>query len=256
MDLLLLLDIGIVLGDTLESELLHQIDLVRIVHVSLDKLVNSTRKRGRVEENLTIGRQVGDDRVEHVLEVLGEELVSLVHDEHRARVHDGEALLHEVENATGRGDDHVHLLLQTHDVLLEVRAACGRHHLAAHVLAQLDADLARLQRQFACWHDYQCLDFVLRHVDALQDWDHVRACFACAVLCARQDVAACQCDWDARLLNWRWSFPALLEDAHQELTLETIVLEFMSLGSRDISSFNSLVLGRQVQLVLPASCFV
>lgn len=255
-DLLLLLDIRIVLSDTLKSELLHQIDLIRVVHVLLDELVDGARESSRVEKDLSVGREIGDDRVEHVLEVLGEELVGLVHDEHGARVHDGEALLHEIEDTAWRGDDHVHLLLQTHDVLLEVRAASGRHHLAAHVLAQLDADLARLQRELACWHDYERLDFVLRDVDALEDRDHVRACLSGAVLGASQDVAASQCDWDARLLDGRWSFPALLENAHQELSLETVVLEFMSLSGSDISSFNSLVLWRQVQLVLPASCFV
>lgn len=36
------------------------------------------------------------------------------------------------------------------------------------------------------------------------------------------------------LLDGRWSFPALLENAHQELSLETVVLEFMSLGGSDI----------------------
>jgi hypothetical protein len=36
------------------------------------------------------------------------------------------------------------------------------------------------------------------------------------------------------LLDWRWGFPALLENAHQELSLETVVLEFMSLGGSDI----------------------
>ena len=152
-DLLLLLDIRIVLSDTLKSELLHQIDLIRVVHVLLDKLVDSAWESSRVEKDLSVGREIRDDRVEHVLEVLGEELVGLVHDEHGARVHDGEALLHEIEDTAWRGDDHVHLLLQTHDVLLEVGAASCGHHLAAHVLAQLDADLARLQSELTSWHD-------------------------------------------------------------------------------------------------------
>lgn len=200
MDLLLLLDVGIVLGNALERELLHEIDLVRVVHVLLDELIDRDGKRGRVEQDLTIGRQERDDGVEHVLEVLREELVGLVHDEHRARVHDGQALLHEVEYAAGRRNDDVHLLLETHDVLFQVGAARRRHHLAAHVLAQLDADLARLQRQLARRHDYQRLDLVLRHVNALQDRDHVRTRLARAVLRARQYVTARQRDRNARLL--------------------------------------------------------
>lgn len=88
-DLLLLLDVGVVLGDALEGELLHQIDLVWVVHVLLDELVNSAWKGSRVQEDLSVLWQEADDVVEHVLKVLGQELVGLVHHEHTALVHDG-----------------------------------------------------------------------------------------------------------------------------------------------------------------------
>lgn len=86
---LLLLDVGVVLGYALEGELLHQVDLVRVVHVLLDELVDSAWKGSRIQEDLSVLWQEADDVVEHVLEVLGQELVGLVHDEHAALVHDG-----------------------------------------------------------------------------------------------------------------------------------------------------------------------
>ena len=252
-DFLLLLHVGVVLGDTLERELLHQVDLVRVVHVLLDELVDGARKGGRVEQDLTVGRQEADHVVEHVLEVLREELVGLVHHEHAALVHDGQTLLHQVEYAAGRGDHHVHLLLQAHDVLLEVGAARGGHHLAAHVLGHFDADLAGLEGELARRHDDQRLDLVLGRVNALQYGNDVGARLAGAVLGASENVAAGERDWDARLLDGRRILPALLEDAHEQLALQTVVLELVALGGRHIGGLHALVLGGQVELRFPAS---
>jgi len=252
-DLLLLLDVGVVLSNTLEGQLLHKVNLVGIVHVLFDESVDGAGEGSRVEQNLSVRRQVGDDRVEHILEVLRQEFVGLVHDEHAALVHNREALLHQIEYAARRGNDHVHLLLQAHDVLLEVSAARGRHDLAAHVLRDLDADLASLQRELASRHDDQRLDLVLGDVDALEDRNDVGARFAGAVLGAREYVAAGESDRYARLLNGRRILPALLEDAHEELALEAVVLELVAFRCRHITSFDSLVLWGQRELGLPAS---
>ena len=196
---LLLLNIGIVLGDTLERELLHQIDLVRVVHVSLDELIHCARKGGRVQQDLSVVGQVANDRVEHVLEVLRQQLVRLVHHQHAALVHDGQAFLHQIEYAAWRGNDDVHLLLQTQYVLFQVGAARRRHHLAAHVLGQLNANLTCLQCELTRWHDDQRLDLVFGGVDALEDRDDVGASFAGAVLGSGQYVTASQSDWNASL---------------------------------------------------------
>ena len=218
-----------------------------------DKLVDRARKRGRVQENLSVGRQEANDGVEHVLKVLRQQLVRLVHDQHATLVHDGQALLHQVEYATRRGNDHVHLLLQTQNVLLEVGAARGRHDLAAHVLGDLDADLRGLQGELARGHNDQRLYFVFGGVDALENGYDVGAGLAGAVFGARQNVATRQRDRYARLLNGRRILPALLEDAHQELALETVVLELVAFRRRHVRGLDALVLRGQIQLGLPAS---
>lgn len=189
-DLLFLLHVGIVLCDTLQGQLLHQINLIRIVHMPLDELIDRARKRGRVQKDLTIRWQIRDDIVEHVLEVLRQQLVRLVHNEHRTVVHDGQTLLHQVQNASGRCNYDVHLLLQAHDVLFQICAARCCHDLAAHVFRDFDADLWRLKGKFTCWHDYECLDLVLGDVDALENGNNVGASFSCAVFGACQDVTA------------------------------------------------------------------
>ena len=77
-DLLPLLNESIVLGDSLECELVHEVDLVRRAHVLLHEGFDRERERGVVEEDLTRAGQVGDETVQHPLEVLGEQLVGLV----------------------------------------------------------------------------------------------------------------------------------------------------------------------------------
>lgn len=147
----------------------------------------------------------------------------------------------------------MHLLLQSHDVLLQVGSAGGGHDLAAHVFGDLDANLRSLEGQLTSWHDDQGLDLVLGDVDALQDWDDVGSRLTSSVLGSGQDIATGQSDWDARLLDWRWSFPALLEDAHEKLALQAVVLELVSLGGGDVRGLDSLVLDGQVQFGFPSS---
>ncbi len=121
------------------------------------------------------------------------------------------------------------------------------------MLGDLDADLGGLERQLACRHYDQRLDLVLGHVDALEDRDDVGAGFAGAVLGSGKDVAAGQRDRNARLLDWGGRFPALLEDAHEKLTLQAVVLELVALGRGHVARFDALVLHRQVEFGFPAS---
>ena len=78
MDLLPLLDEGVVLGDALEGELLHQVDLIGVAHVLPHEALHGQGEGGGVEQNLAVGRKVSNETVQHSLEVLGKELVGLV----------------------------------------------------------------------------------------------------------------------------------------------------------------------------------
>jgi hypothetical protein len=78
------------------------------------------------------------------------------------------------------------------------------------------------------------LDDILAGVHLLQHGDGEGRRLARAILGASQYVSACQCDGDALLLDGGGFFEALLIDAHQQLTLEEIILEVVALGSRDI----------------------
>lgn len=212
--LLALLHERVVLRHALQRQLLHQVDLVRLAQVLLHEVLQTERECGGEEQDLALLRQLHDDMVQHALEVLRQQLVRLVQHEHLALRHVRHLLVHQVEDATGRRDDQLHLLVDAHDVVLEVRAARRHHHADVHVLGQFDADLRRLQGQFARRHNDQRLNVLLGRVDLLQHWNTIRARFARTVLGTRQNVFAAQRNRNGRLLDGRRLLPALLEDAH------------------------------------------
>ena len=77
-DLLSFLDKCVVLGDALQGELVHQVDLVRLLQVLPHEGLHSQGEGGAVEQNLATLGQEADDLVQHPLEVLAEQLVCLV----------------------------------------------------------------------------------------------------------------------------------------------------------------------------------
>ena len=78
----------------------------------------------------------------------------------------GDVVGNEIENSAGGGDDDVDGLVEAEDVVAQVCAARSGHHLQVAVLAQLDANLRRLQRQLARRHQNQSLDVRARRVDS------------------------------------------------------------------------------------------
>jgi len=49
-----------------------------------------------------------------------------------------------------------------------------------------------------------------------------------------KNVAPHQCHWNTFFLDWRWILPAFLENPHQQLALEVVVLKTVPLGCCDI----------------------
>lgn len=115
--LLPLLHKSVVLCDALQRQFLHEVNLVRITQMLLHELLDSERERGGEQKNLTFAWQARDNMIEHALKVGAEQLVSLIQHENTAVVHFGHLLVHEIKDATGRGDDHLHLLVDAHNVV-------------------------------------------------------------------------------------------------------------------------------------------
>ena len=161
--LLALLDERVVLRDALERQLVHQVDDVRLAQELLLELLDGHRERRAEEHDLAALGQEADQLLDDRLELGRQQLVGLVHDEHLAVVELADALAREVEHAPRRRDDDVDRLVQAHDVVAQARAARRDHDLDGEVLAELLADLRRLQRELArrheqhrCWFGAGC----------------------------------------------------------------------------------------------------
>ena len=113
MDLLSLLYECVVLSDSLQRELVHEVDLVRGSHVFLHEGLDGQREGGGVEQDLTRAGEVGNEAIQHAFEVLGEELVRLVQAEDFALFHIGDFLLHQVEDSAGGGHHQVDLVVDS-----------------------------------------------------------------------------------------------------------------------------------------------
>ena len=88
-NLLPLLDKCIVLGDPLQRQLVHQVDLVGLLQVLPHEALHGEGEGGGVEEDLAPLGQEANHLVQHPLEVLTEQLVRLVQHQHLAVVHVG-----------------------------------------------------------------------------------------------------------------------------------------------------------------------
>ena len=141
MHLLAFLHKGVVLGDALERQLLHQVDDVGLAQELVLEGLDRDGEGGGVQQDLAVRVQVGDELFDDGLEFRGQQLVGLIHDERLAGPQAGDALVGEVEDAPGGGDDDVDGLVQAHDVVAQGGAARGDHDLDGQVLAQGFGDL-------------------------------------------------------------------------------------------------------------------
>uniref|UniRef100_A0A182JGA4 Uncharacterized protein n=1 Tax=Anopheles atroparvus TaxID=41427 RepID=A0A182JGA4_ANOAO len=76
--LLALLHEGVVLRDTLQRQLLHQVDLVRIAQMLLHEVLHAQWECRREQEDLALLWQSHYDMIQHALEVLRQQLIGLV----------------------------------------------------------------------------------------------------------------------------------------------------------------------------------
>ena len=88
---------------------------------------------GGVEQDIPAGREVRDDPVQHALEALGEQFVRFIQHKLLALTRICNLLLPEVYGPAGIGHHQVNLLVNPHDVVLQVGAACGDPDLDAQV---------------------------------------------------------------------------------------------------------------------------
>lgn len=81
-DLLLLFDKGVVLGDAAQGEFVHEVDFVGARHVFVGKVLDREGEGGGEEHDLSVLGVELEQLLDDGGELDGEKLVGLVHDEH------------------------------------------------------------------------------------------------------------------------------------------------------------------------------
>lgn len=256
MNFLALFDKCIVLRDTAQSQFVHEVDFVWFRQEFVFERLDNHGERCGKQHDLPLWRTKANQLLNDWLELGGQEFVCFVHDKSGALREIGDAFAGEVEHAAGGSDDDMHGLAQAQNVVLETSAARGDHYLDVHVLAQGLAHLGRLQRELSSGHQDECLDVRFLTIDLLEGGDHKSRCFAGAVLCARQDVAACQSNGDGFLLDGTGSLKAGFKDAHEQVSLEKVVFKLVSFGSGDVLGLRARVSRGERQLLFPVSVLV
>mmetsp|Transcript_46946 Transcript_46946/g.78217 ORF Transcript_46946/g.78217 Transcript_46946/m.78217 type:complete len:419 (-) Transcript_46946:177-1433(-) len=256
LDLLALIDKGVVLRDTLEGELIHQVNFIGVVEPGVLEGLDGDGEGGREEEDLAgLGDDVAKELVDEGLELGREELVSFVHDEHLALGEVGDGLAGEIDDTARCSDEDVDGVVETDDVVLETGSSGRGHDLHVHVLAQFLADLRRLEGELTRGHEDDDLDLGDVSVDALQGGDEEGGGLSGAVLGTGEDVATSEGDGDGLLLDGRRLLKALFEDAHEELAFQVVVLKVVVLDGDDVLGLETTVGRGDVESGLPVALF-
>lgn len=232
--LLLLFNERVVLRDTAEGKLIHEVDLVWRVHVLVLEALNNDRKGGAEEHDLAVLRTEREQLFDDGSELGRQELIGLVHDEHLALGQVGHIFARQIQNSARGSNNDMNGFGQADNVVLQAGTTRRDHNVDTEVLSKRFAHLRRLQGQFSGRHQYQGLRFILLRIDAFQRWNDEGSSFTGAVLRSCKNIATRQSDRNGFFLNGRGLLETGFENAHHELALDEELLEIETFRVRDI----------------------
>lgn len=234
---------SVVLRDTAQRELVHEVDLVGLDHVAVLEILDDERERGREEHDLPLLGEEAEELLHDGGELGRQELVSFVHDESGALAEVGDAFASEIEDTTGSTDEHVDGLSETEDIVTKGSTTGSDHDFDAEVLSESLCDLTCLERQFTGGDEEDSLDLVLLGVELFERRDDVGGGLSRSVLGTRENVATGECDGDGLFLDGRGTFEAGFKDAHEEFAFEEVIFELVALGIENIFGLGTFVFG-------------
>mmetsp|Transcript_53035 Transcript_53035/g.60775 ORF Transcript_53035/g.60775 Transcript_53035/m.60775 type:complete len:339 (-) Transcript_53035:703-1719(-) len=129
MNLLLFFDESIVLGNTLQSEFFHQIDCIGIGQILVLELLDSDGESSRVQQNLATGRHVLDKSFNDFLELLRQQFIGFVHDQHFTVRQVGNIFVGQIQDSSGSSDKNVDRLVQSNNIITKGGSSGGHHAL-------------------------------------------------------------------------------------------------------------------------------
>jgi hypothetical protein len=188
-DLLLLFDKGVVLGNTPQSELIHQVNLIGTGHVLIRKVLDRQRECGGEKHNLPVLGVELQKLFDNRSELDGEKLIGFVHDEHRAFAKVGNILASEIENSTWGTNHNMDGILQTNNIISKTGTTGRDHDVDTEMLAKSLAYLRGLHSKLTCGDKNKTLDLGDLGVDAFQSRDDKGSCLASAVLCSCKNIS-------------------------------------------------------------------
>lgn len=202
-ELLLLLEEGIVLRHSLQGQLVRDLDVLGRWHISLLEGTNLDGVRRAEQADLTIIWQHIDDLLDYFLELARDEAIDLIKDEQLAHIKLRLASRGQVKDSTRGRHDNVDGLAHANDVLVDASATRRDHTLDTLVLSNLLDNVGSLHGELSDRHKHHGLNLVQSLVDFLHERDAVRCSFACAVLSLGDNVLAVDDFGDGLLLDWR-----------------------------------------------------
>lgn len=125
-EFLALLEVGVILSYTFESQFLHQIDEMWFFEVFLLEISDALGVCGGEKKELGVFGNLYN-LLDNALEVHREKLINLVQDHHSAFFQVGDSLAAQVQDAAGCSHENVHCLVQPINIVLE-RGPSGRDH--------------------------------------------------------------------------------------------------------------------------------
>jgi hypothetical protein len=136
-ELLLLLEVSVVLGDSFQCELFHEVDKLWVWHVLLLERLDCNWVGGRKKRDLLLLRHDLQDFANNGLKVIRQKFINLVKNNHLAVVELGDSSGGKIEDSAWSCDDDMDSLVKSVDIFLDLISSRGNHALDAFVLAQL-----------------------------------------------------------------------------------------------------------------------
>ena len=199
--LLFLLEEGVVLRETLQSELVSDLNVLGLGHIALLEVANLYRVGRREKADLAIVRHHFQNLLDYLLELAGDESINLIENAKLALVKLGLATSGQIEDSTGSSDDDVDALPHADDILVHPGTTRGNHALHALVLTNLFDNERSLHGKLSDGNKDHCLNLVQTRVDFLNQRDAVGCSLASSILCFRDDVLVVEYFGDSLFLD-------------------------------------------------------
>lgn len=126
---LLFFNESVELRDTSQSQLIHQVDLIRLGQVFVHKRLDGIGKSGGEQKGLSALGKEGKNLCNDVSELSQQHLVCLIHDKKWTLAQVGNISGNQVQHTARGTHKHMHGLVQSQNVILQVGTTRGDHAL-------------------------------------------------------------------------------------------------------------------------------